>query len=67
MKYTEKQLWQFVWRANTAEKIRIAEKWLDEHVYPVNVELWDTLRIALSQQYRSLNGQTWKDGSYHWF
>lgn len=66
-KYTEDQLWRFVWRADTDEKIKIAEQWLDEHVYPVDVGLWDDLRIALSRQYRSMHGQIWKDGSYHWF
>lgn len=67
LKYTEKELYAFVYRADTDEKIKAAEKWLDEHVYPENVELWDDLRIALSRQYRSMHGQTLKDGTYIWF
>ena len=67
MKYTERQLYEFVWRADTDEKIKAAEKWLDKNVYPVNAQLWDDLRIALSRQYRAMHGQTLKDGTYVWF
>jgi len=44
--YTERELYDFVGRADTREKIAIAEKWLYDHVE--DVELWDNLMRALS-------------------
>lgn len=53
-------LWAFVWRADTPEKIAIAEKWLTEHVKDNN--LWENLMSALSDQsrifYRKKGGRT---------
>lgn len=63
--YTENQLWAFVWRADTKEKIAIAEKWLKDHVK--DNDLFDDLMVALSMQYRELNAQPLKDGGTVWF
>lgn len=30
--YNEDELWNFVYRANTPEKIEVAERWLMKHV-----------------------------------
>lgn len=52
MKITEQDLWNFVWRANTREKIVIAEKWLIEHV--TDNDLFDDLMVQLSIQNRNI-------------
>jgi hypothetical protein len=58
-KYSRNELYAFVWRADTPEKISIAEKWLKDHVE--DNELWEDLMLALSQQcrnyYRSQSGR----------
>lgn len=51
-KYTRNELWQFVWRADTHEKIAIAADWLKTHVE--DNDLWDDLMVQLSQQSREL-------------
>lgn len=53
MKYTEQELWQFVWRADTKEKITKAAEWLKLHI--TDNDLFDDLMIALSQQNRAIN------------
>lgn len=45
-RYTGNELWAFVWRADTPEKIRAAEAWLTKHVE--DNELWDDLMSALA-------------------
>lgn len=61
MKYTEKELYEFVWRADTHEKIVIAEKWLKSHV--TDNDLFDDLMITLSQQNRALSAE--EEGREH--
>ena len=63
--YTREQLYKFVWRADTSEKIAIAEKWLKLHV--TDIELFDDLMITLSMQYRELNAQSLDNGEKVWF
>ena len=63
--YTRNQLYACVWRANTKEKINIAEQWLKEHVD--DVELFDDLMMTLSMQYRELNAQPLQNGETVWF
>lgn len=63
--YTRNQLYAFVWRANTKEKINIAEQWLKEHID--DVELFDDLMMTLSMQYRELNAQPLQNGETVWF
>lgn len=53
MKYTEKQLYAFVWRADTHKKIAEAEEWLKKHL--TDNDLFDDLMIVLSQQNRELS------------
>lgn len=50
---TEKSLWEFVWRADTWEKISVAEKWLKKNVK--NNDLFDDLMVQLSIQARNIN------------
>ena len=58
--YTRKQLWAFVHRADTFEKIRIADDWLreDDHFEMVvavgGVDLWDDLMACLAFTSRQL-------------
>ena len=49
--YSRNELYAFVWRADTPEKISIAEKWLTKHVE--DNDLWDDLMVALSIQSRN--------------
>lgn len=49
--YTREDLWRFVWRADTPEKISTAEKWITKHVE--DNDLWDDLMSALSIQSRN--------------
>ena len=48
--YSRDELWAFVYRANTPERIRIAEKWLKENVD--DIDLWDDLMMALARMSR---------------
>ena len=48
---TIEDLWDFVYRADTPQKIRIAEEWLERHVK--DFELLDNLMHALSIQSRN--------------
>lgn len=50
-KYTEKELYAFVWRADTPEKIEIAKKWLIKNVE--DNDIWNDLMVALSIQSRN--------------
>lgn len=52
MKYTENQLYDFVYRADTPQKVATAERWLKENVTDNN--LFDDLMIALSMQSREI-------------
>ena len=61
--YTESELYAFVWRADTREKISIAERWLKDHVK--DVDLWEDLMTALSHQSRQISAM--EQGREWWF
>lgn len=48
---TRDQIWAFVWRADTPEKITKAEAWITKHVD--DIDLFDDLMVALSIQSRN--------------
>lgn len=50
-RYTEKELYKFVWRANTKEKILQAERWLKAYK-GIDNDLFDDLMVTLSQQWK---------------
>lgn len=50
-KYTRDELYAFVWRADTPEKISMAEKWLTKNVE--DTDLWEDLMLQLSVQSRN--------------
>lgn len=50
MKYTEKELFAFVYRADTPSKIAQAEKWLKAHI--TDNDLFDALMMTLAYQSR---------------
>ena len=53
MRWTENDLWSFVYRADTQEKIAIAERWLRDHFKRINnTQLWEDLMtyLAMSSQ-----------------
>ena len=52
MKYTENELYNFIWRASTLEEIGIAESWLKAHIKQLGIDLFDDLMNALTEQYR---------------
>ena len=49
MKYTEKDLFEFVYRADTVKKICIAEKWLTEHRDLTSKDTFDELIMILNR------------------
>ena len=49
MKYTDKDLFEFVYRADTVKKICIAEKWLTEHRELTNKDTFDELIMILNR------------------
>ena len=56
MAYTENDLWSFVYRAETHEKITIAERWLRDHFKQINnLELWENLMTYLAMTSLELN------------
>lgn len=61
MKHTKKELWDFVNRADTKEKIDIATKWLRNHFDDFRkeneVDFWDELMRSLAWKYRDINYQ----------
>ena len=50
--YSRTDLYNFVWRADTHEKIEVAKKWITAHVR--DDELWNDLMTQLSIQSRNL-------------
>ena len=48
-KLTDKDLYEFVYRADTPQKIATAERWLTEHKYLTCTSTFDTLIQILSQ------------------
>ena len=55
MAYTENDLWNFVYRADTHEKIYIAERWLRDHFKKIQHELWENLMSYLAMSSLELN------------
>lgn len=55
-RYTEQQLWAFVNRANTREKVATAEAWLRRYASKVDMEipLYDDLMNTLAYISREL-------------
>ena len=49
MKYTDKDLFEFVYRADTTKKICIAEKWLTEHRDLTSKDTFDELISILNR------------------
>ncbi len=49
MKYTDKDLFEFVYRADTTKKICIAEKWLTEHSDLTSKDTFDELISILNR------------------
>ena len=49
MKYTQKDLFEFVYRADTVKKICIAEKWLTEHSDLTNKDTFNELIMILNR------------------
>ena len=54
--YTERELYAFVYRANTLPRIAAAEDWLKRHVN--DIELFNDLMVALTEQYREVTTGT---------
>ena len=57
-KFTSKQLWAFVNRADTLEKIQIASDFLTK-LDGLSIELYNDLMIALSFKSRELYNTKW--------
>ncbi len=53
-KLTDKDLFEFVYRADTAQKIATAERWLMEHKHLTNRSTLDELLNILSQTSKRL-------------
>ncbi len=54
-KYTRNELWQFVWRADTPEKIELASEWLAKNWRRIgygkeDYEFFDDLQVTLGRQ-----------------
>jgi len=49
LKYTNKDLFEFVYRADTVKKICIAEKWLTEHRELTSKDTFDELMMILNR------------------
>lgn len=48
-KYTDKDLFEFVYRADTTKKICIAEKWLNDHKHLTSRDTFDELISILNR------------------
>lgn len=53
-KYTDKQLYEFVYRATDQQKIRIAERWLTEHKDLMARATYDDLIMILNRTAKRL-------------
>ena len=53
-KLTDKSLYEFVYRADTAQKIATAERWLKEHKHVTSPHVLDDLLRTLAQQSKRL-------------
>ena len=52
-RYTESQLWEFIGRADTHKKVRVAEDFITGLDY-LDFDVWNDMMIALSQISREL-------------
>ena len=50
MKFTDKDLYEFVYRADTAQKIATAERWLRSHKSIMSAHIFDSLIQILNTQ-----------------
>lgn len=48
-KLTDKDLFEFVYRADTPQKIATAERWLSEHKHLTSLSTFDELILILNQ------------------
>lgn len=48
-KYTEKELYEFVYRADTPQKVATAERWIQAHKLEISFALADKLLSLLSE------------------
>lgn len=48
-KLTDKDLFEFVYRADTPQKIATAERWLSEHKYLTSLSTFDELILILNR------------------
>lgn len=53
-KLTDKDLYEFVYRADTPQKISTAERWLTEHRYLTSPSTFDSLILILNQTAKRL-------------
>ena len=51
---TEKDLYEFVYRADTAQKISVAERWLNEHKHLTSRSTFDELIAVLNRTAKRL-------------
>lgn len=51
-KYTRDELFNFIWRADTWDKIETARIWITKHVE--DNDLWNDLMMGLADQSREL-------------
>lgn len=54
MKYTEKDLYEFVYRADTTEKIQIAKDWLRAHRDVLSACMYGELTLILDRTRKNL-------------
>ena len=54
MKYTKKDLYEFVYRADTPEKIKIAKAWLSEHREILSAVTYGELMHILNRTMKNL-------------
>ena len=53
-KLTDKDLYEFVYRADTPQKIATAERWLTDHKHITSPSIFDDLIFILSQKAKRL-------------
>lgn len=53
-KLTDKDLYEFVYRADTPQKIATAERWLTEHKHITSMSTFDSLILILNQTAKRL-------------
>ena len=54
-KITDKDLFEFVYRADTSHKIAVADKWLREHKHLMSPHTFDELITILSRTSKALS------------